>query len=107
MTCKIHYRKSIMDTKLMLWNCRGIRSRKEELAINILNYDIAIVTETRMKGDNATHIRGYDTVCSNRVTNLIAAGGVAIYIKNGIKYNSVEIVGNKPGIIECAGLSLK
>lgn len=98
-----------MALQILVWNCRGLKDKKGELERNLrnLNIDIAIVMEIKMKGGNPPKLRGYDTINSVRRYGAIAAGGIAIFIRNGTIYNSVNIPGNYASIMECAAINIK
>lgn len=95
-----------MDTKI-LWNSISIRGKREGVSNKISHYDIAIITETKMKKTNNLQFRGYNTVNICRDNNGITAGDVSIAIRNNIKYEEVKVRGNNPGVIECAGIRTK
>lgn len=51
-----------METKILLWNARGWRNKKDELIKRVQQYDICVITETKNKINENFKISGYITI---------------------------------------------
>lgn len=69
-------------TKIMIWNARGIRHKKDELFDFLLNndIDICLLSETLLSSD--VSIRNNDFYCYRNDRENSRGGGVAIFVKN-------------------------
>lgn len=74
---------------ILLWNARGVRSKKAELLNNITSYDIVVITETKAGKDEVLYYPGYKVYKSDNGNN---AGGVAILIRNNIDFEVIKNV---------------
>lgn len=55
-----------MEIKILLWNARGWRNKKDELIKRVQQYDICVITETKNKINENFKISGYITIIKNR-----------------------------------------
>lgn len=93
-----------MEVKIALWNSRGTRSKREEVTNKMSEYDILVISETKIKKSDILLFRGYDSVNYYRDINGIVAGGVSIIIRNGIKYEKIDIKGVDKEVMDCIGI---
>ncbi|XP_076760907.1 uncharacterized protein LOC143429263 [Xylocopa sonorina] len=79
-----------MDNKLkiILWNCRSINNKISEVKLLANTTDIFIITETWLKPEQPLHIKGFQTVRSNRIS--ARGGGIAFLLRNHIRYNILD-----------------
>lgn len=78
-------------TEILQWNCNGFRSQYEELQLLVNKHMPKIITlqETRTNPSTNTTLKEYETIFSHRPSG---QGGVAIAIKTGIKYKTVQLI---------------
>lgn len=72
-----------------------------------MDYDILIITETKTRKNDKLYFREYNTINMSRERGEIAAGGIAIVIRNGIKFDQIQVKGYNPDEVECAGIKTK
>ena len=90
-----------MNIKILIWNCRGIRNKKNELIQRSKNYDIIILTETKCHNRNEMYFSGNKTHFKESKGN---SGGVAIIVKDYIEFeviNSWNNIGDCLDIYRC------
>lgn len=93
--------------KVLNWNARGIRNKKEELSTRLQEYDIVILTETKMNNKESLKFKGYNVVEKNSpTTTKNSAGGIAIIVRNDLKTNKLKEIDFKTGSIEILGLKI-
>lgn len=51
-----------METKILLWNARGWRNKKEEITKRIQDYDVCVITETKNKINEGFKIPAFITI---------------------------------------------
>lgn len=88
-----------METKILLWNARGWRNKKEEITKRIQDYDVSVLTETKTKINEGFKIPGFITIIkdSQRI-GAGAAGGIAIMVRKGIRVKErTDFCGNSCG----------
>lgn len=92
-------------TKLMIWNARGIRHKKDELFDFMLqnNIDICLLSETLLSSNLS--IRNNDFYCYRNDRENSRGGGVAILVKKSIRHKLVPIVDTV--LIENIGIKLE
>ncbi|XP_011647481.1 uncharacterized protein LOC105433733 [Pogonomyrmex barbatus] len=88
---------------ILLWNCRGIRNKKE-LAMRIRNYDIAVITETKQPKNVPIYFSGYKTYRSNNLDN---KGGIAIVIHNRLEFEVLKCQEDIHESVERLGITIK
>ncbi|KMQ90819.1 rna-directed dna polymerase from mobile element jockey [Lasius niger] len=97
-----------MDLKIMTWNAKDWKNKKEELCKRVHDYDINIITETKNRDKDRFCISGYITITKNRRSGLITgAGGVAMLIKKGIKFEEIKNIQVNSNNIEALGVRIK
>ena len=71
----------------MFWNCQGIRSKRKELELYLKenNFEIVALNETFLSKKIDFKIQGYDTIKSDRSTEV--RGGVGFLVKHGLVIN--------------------
>lgn len=90
----------------MVWNCRGYKSKRNELIMRIQEYDIIVLTKTKYKNEQNRKIyfSGFKTYFKESLGN---SGGVSISIRNNIEFdviNQWEHIGNS---LDTIGIRLK
>lgn len=76
-----------MNFKILLWNARGLRNKKEEIYVRSQDYDICVITETKSKRTDHFMAPGFTTISkSNYNMQEGGAGGVAIFIRYGFYF---------------------
>lgn len=90
--------------KLTNWNARSIAGKKLETAEFLIGnqIDVALFTETFLKPNTSFSIPQYTIVRLDRTTS--AGGGVALAIRNGIKFRSLPSFHTH--LIEAIGVEL-
>lgn len=56
-----------METKILLWNTRGWKNKKDELIKRIQDYDICVTTATKNEVNEDFKILGYITITKDRM----------------------------------------
>lgn len=57
--------------KVLNWNARGIKNKKEELSTYINDYDIVILTETKSNNKEKLKFKGFNVMEKNTLKKLI------------------------------------
>lgn len=97
-----------MDLKVLLWNARGIRNKKEEIIERIKNTDIAIITETKNRKKKNLRITGFRIIMNNTVERCkIEAGGIAIALKKDLQWTEIDGVQNPSENLKLLGIKIK
>jgi Reverse transcriptase (RNA-dependent DNA polymerase)/Endonuclease-reverse transcriptase len=75
------------NIKIVAWNANGLREKRNEFHQFLIdeNIDIALVSETHLKGSFKINFANYKTYRNDRLIG--AGGGTAIFIKSSIKHN--------------------
>ncbi|XP_011632337.1 uncharacterized protein LOC105424011 isoform X2 [Pogonomyrmex barbatus] len=89
---------------ILVWNCRGIRNKKEELAMRIGNYDIAVITETKQPKNAPIYFTGYKTY---RTDNLDSKGGIAMVIHNRLEFDILKCQKDTHESVERLDITIK
>lgn len=93
--------------KIVLWNARGLKNKKEEIVQRFQDFDIAIVTELKNKTNEKCNIPGFNVVIKdNQRISRAAAGGITIMAKKDIKIREMEKVKSNNSNIEILGLQI-
>jgi exonuclease III len=76
------------------WNANGLKKQRNSFAafLSHHNVDIACVSETHLINSDTIKFSGYKIYRYDRPLNRRPAGGVAIIIRNNIKYNQMPII---------------
>ena len=76
-----------MGLNIMFWNCQGVRSKRKELELYLIEntVDIIALNETFLTKKINFKIQGYDTIRNDHSTGL--RGGVAFLVKHGLVVN--------------------
>lgn len=82
--------------RITIWNANGIKTKKQELTkfLHDRNIDIALISETHLRLSDKLKIVGYKTIRKDRQTGI--GGGVAILIKNRIKFTVIPNTAPNP-----------
>ncbi|XP_029680683.1 uncharacterized protein LOC115246167 [Formica exsecta] len=91
-------------TNLLLWNARGISNKRAEIEQHINNFDVSIITETKISCNKDIYFSGYKVVKSLNREN---SGGIAIIIKKDIDFDTIEPWILKSNNIEAIGIRVK
>lgn len=83
--------------KILQWNCQSLRSKRAELEKRSIDYDIILLSETWLGVDDRFLLRGFDVVHLGRTDR--RGGGVAVIVRNGIKYKIIDNLYNMGFII--------
>lgn len=81
---------------LVQWNVNGFHARREfiQLIQNKFSPAVFCLQETNFKNNHCASIRGYNKFFKNRTNTDHASGGVAIYVKENIPCEEIQIVSN-------------
>lgn len=90
-----------MTLKIILWNCRGFKSKKNELTKRVQEYEIIVLTETKCKDEqhNMIYFSEYKTYTLDSTGN---SGGLSISVKKNIEFKILqqwEDIGNEIDIV--------
>lgn len=80
-----------MATKILGWNIRGWKARKEEAKERIRPYDVVILTETKIRRKEEIVVREFNIVNKIRKEKKgkRKGGGVTVIIKNGRRFERI------------------
>src|SRR5436190_376256 len=93
---------------ILLWNARGWCNKKEEVQKYLQDYDICIITEIKGRPNERYRMKGYRSICKNRINNQgRRIGGVVIFIKDTIKVEEIKNIEVPEDEIDCVGLRIK
>lgn len=76
---------TITTIKILNWNARGIKNKKEELSANINEYDIIIVTETKCSTKENLKFKGFKVIEKKYPKKVNSAGGIAIIVRQDLR----------------------
>lgn len=97
-----------MELKVLLWNLRGFKNKREELSNRIREFDIGIPSEIKIKKGYMIKINGYNAIWQEgKMERGTARGGVAILIKKGIKYKILKGLEGDRSDIEKIGIRVE
>lgn len=90
---------------ILQWNCQSLRNKSAEIEFRSLNYDIILLSETWLKFNHRINLKNFDCIRSDRLIG--EGGGVAIFIRNSIKYSKVTVSESCPGGLEVCAIEIK
>lgn len=88
----------------MQWNCQSLMNKLSEFQHRTNNFDIILLSETWLQKKDNINIKNFDIIRKDRSTK--KGGGVAILIRNGIKYQRTSVEYNCNGQIELCSINL-
>lgn len=88
--------------KILQWNCQSVRGKLTELEYRSTDYPLILLPETWIRDNERLLLRNYDTIKSGRGDR--NGGGVAILVRNGIKYQKLSNLQNIPIGLECCAI---
>lgn len=80
---------NIKNLKIVQWNARGVQSKSDILRRHSNTGDIFLISETKLKGDEGFKFNGFDVIKWSRENE--RGGGVAILIRNSVKYEKYHL----------------
>ncbi|XP_034936031.1 uncharacterized protein [Chelonus insularis] len=86
------------------WNCCSIKRKLPELQYRASNFDVMLLSETWLTDDDSISVKGFDVVRRDRVGR--PGGGVAILVRNNIKYKRKHGLYNCNNNIELCAIEL-
>lgn len=96
-----------METKVLLWNARGWRNKKEELIKRIQEYDICVITETKNKINEGFKVSGFITIIKNSLrVGAGVSGGIAIMVRKDFKVKELTNIKSGDVNIEVIGIQI-
>lgn len=100
--------KRIAGLDVMIWNARGLNSKKEELQRHIQDYDINIITEIKIGTNDTFNVTRYRSIVKNRINDIgRGIGRVAIFIKNNIVVEEIRNMDVDEEELDCVGIRIK
>lgn len=90
--------------RLLQWNCQSLRNKVPELEYRSRDYDIILLSETWLNHEHRINLRNFDIVREDRILGV--GGGVAILIRNNIKYRQIPVTANYNGILEACAVEV-
>lgn len=90
--------------KFLQWNCQSIIKKKQELEHRAQDFDIVALSETWLNEEDKFKIRNFNTIRWNRQNR--RGGGVAILVKNNLKYQTIRNIYNANCKLEVCGIKL-
>lgn len=84
---------SIMDTTILQWNLDSYSKKSDHLKLLIRDYKPLIIClqETQLKPENIIRLRNYEILRKDYCGGMRACGGVAIFVKNTVHYEVLNI----------------
>ena len=97
----------LTELHILHWNCRSIRSKISEFNFHLGLYspDIVALQETRLYNDKTPNFDKYYPIRLDRTYN--NGGGIALYIKDGLKYRVKILQRKNRSKIEAQCITLK
>ena len=82
-----------MTYRLLQWNCRGVRSKKDEILEMIKNksLDVIALQETKLWRDCNFNLSNYNSERVDGHVKFTSHGGVAFFIHSSIPYTRLEL----------------
>lgn len=72
--------------KIVVWNARGLKTKKEEISHRIQDFDIAVVTELKNKINEKCNMPGFNVIVKDsQKISKVAAGEIGIMVRKDIK----------------------
>ncbi|XP_059819321.1 uncharacterized protein LOC132390792 [Hypanus sabinus] len=93
--------------KTLYLNARSVRNKADEFEAQVRmgNYDVAGITETRLKGDQTWEMNVQEYTCYRRDRNVGRGGGVALLVRNEIQSFARGDIGS--GEVESVWIELR
>lgn len=96
-----------MEIKILLWNARGWKNKKEEIIKRIQDYDVCVITEIKNKIKEDFKIPGFIIIIKNsQRIGMVAAGGIVIIIRKGIRVKEITNIRSTNVNIEVVGIQV-
>lgn len=97
-----------INSKIIIlnWNARGIKNKKDELSSKIVNYDIVILTETKMSNKERLKFNGYNVIEKNYTKKINSAGGLAIIVRKDLGITKIKDISLNSSNIEMLGIKI-
>lgn len=89
--------------RTVVWNCRRIKNKKNELTRRIVDYDITILTETKSSRPGSIYFTGYRTISKESKEN---SGGIAIIVRKEIEFETINSWYNIGDNIDILGIRI-
>jgi exonuclease III len=96
--------RNFNEIKVLQWNCQSIKKKLPELQHRAEKFDVILLSDTWLTRNDKVHIKGFDMIRWERHTR--SGGGVAIFIKNCLKYKRVSNLYNCNNSIELCAIEL-
>lgn len=93
--------------KVLNWNARGIKNKKEELSTYIDDYDIIVVTETKSNNKDSLKFKGFNVIEKKFLKRINSAGGLAIIIRKDLKIKKLDDINLNVSSIEILGINVE
>ena len=91
---------------IIQWNCRGLRSNREDIELLISKYSPAAIClqETMLKRDQTQTFKHYSAYYKNSING---HGGVCILVKNNFIHSQVQFLADLQAIAVCITINDK
>jgi exonuclease III len=96
--------RNFNEIKVLQWNCQSIKKILPELQHRAEKFDVIILSETWHTRKDKVYIKGFDVIRWERHNR--SGSGVAIFIKNCLKYKKVSNLYNCSNSIELCAIEL-
>lgn len=83
-----------MSTRILLWNCRGIKGKIQELESIAKDYDILVLTEVKVNINERIKIQSFDIYINCRESQN-TGGGIIIAVRKNIKHEKIILQKNR------------
>ena len=89
---------------IIQWNCRGLRSNREDIELLISKYSPAALClqETMLKWDQIQTFKHYSAYYENSIKG---HGGVCILVKNNFIHSQVKFQADLPAVAVCTTIN--
>jgi len=89
--------------RFLQWNARSLSNKLEfKQHVSVNNYDVICIQETWLKENKNYNLSGYEIIRNDRPANE-QGGGVATFVRSGLKYSQININSD----LECIVLKLE
>lgn len=87
--------------KIILWNARGLKNKREEVSRRIQDCDVLIVTELKNKVNERCKMPNFNVIIkdSHKISKT-AAGGIGIMVRKELKVKELEHIRSEDDNIE-------
>ena len=91
---------------IIQWNCRGLRSNREDIELLISKYSPAAIClqETMLKRDQIQTFKHYSAYYKNSING---HGGVCILVKNNFIHSQVKFQADLQAVAVCITINKK